>query len=112
MAIPSTVRPNDEFNERSRVLASVYFYNTSLVGNVPATMHYNLRCRTTGAVLKDWTAITPATSVQIAIPASLNVIQNDANSEEVKVLTVSANKDLDNEVTQERAYVLKNLDGR
>jgi hypothetical protein len=108
------------FNELSGVELEVRFTAADDGPSIPETVHWRLDCATTGQSLQEWTEETPVvvmddlcTSVakcyvEIEIAGSLNVIQNDRNSREDKVLMVVADKDGDREFSQTLVYSIKN----
>jgi len=67
------------------------FGRNGATAEAPTTAKYRVDCITTGKVLTDWTTLTPAASMAIAITATHNAIQDQSNRREKKQLTVSAN---------------------
>jgi hypothetical protein len=63
----------------------------------PTSLQYSVYCLTTGTVVQDWTTVPgPATSNDFNIPGSTNVIQDQANPWEDKMVQVRINQGDDN----------------
>lgn len=77
----------------------------------PTTARYRVHDEDSETELVAWTAITPAGRVTITIPASANEIIDDANTREVKVLTVQADEGTDNQQSKQVRYQVMNLSG-
>jgi len=111
-----------QFNEHVGLEAQARFRSSTQEPSLPSTVHWRLNCATTGALLQDWTALTPIQQsdgfnltdvyVDITIPGSLNVIQSESNSRELKTILVVSNKDLDSEMSEEFSYYVRNIIGR
>lgn len=99
-------------NEQSRCWVKAKFYDKSDNLQTPTAMQYRIDCETTRQTVLDWTSFTPASTVEIFIPASLNNIINPVNSVERKVVTVQANSDTpDQAFNQVHKYDLVRLQG-
>jgi hypothetical protein len=77
----------------------------------PTTLSYRIDCRTTGVELVAWTAVTPFATTEIAIPATVNAIQNDRNDTEIKVLTALSDEGLSTQDAEEYQWEVVNLYG-
>ena len=93
--------PQPFYTEGSSLTATAYF-KVGEVATAPTTAKYRLDCLTTCKVLKDWTTLTPAESISIAITATENAMQDEWNTREKKQLTVASDPDTD---TQTRDVV-------
>lgn len=112
----------DVVNEKAGIEVDAAFFDSKRNGTIPATVHWNLHCEDTKRVLQDDTEVAFETSVDedgnitsvahIEVPGSLNAIQNDRHPRERKKLLVIANKDRDDEFSQEYEYYVRNLRGR
>lgn len=110
------------YNERSGVEFQAWFESTPGVPTVPTTVHWRLHCVTSDKALQDDTEVTPeivsdgtgitGVKVTIDVPGSLNAIQNDRNSRELKQLLIIADKDTDREFSETREYYVRNVKGR
>ncbi len=99
-----------DIRERSFLPIAFEFRDSRGIARVPDTVHYKLVCTTTDTVLVDWTALTPAASIDLEIGASLNRILDDANRAEEKELTVEANQDT--ERAHNNVFLYRVLNGR
>jgi len=106
-------------NERNGLEFTAKFYDHENAPAVPASVHWRVDCQTTGTVLKDWTEETPVAtydefgdpvevSVLVELAASINAIQEDRNSREIKELTISAGKGSDREFSETITYIVVN----
>jgi hypothetical protein len=59
------------------------------------SVKYRIDCLTTRQTIRDWTSITPSSSMEIAVTPADNVILRDRNSRERRQLTIVANDDSD-----------------
>ena len=77
----------------------------------PTSLKYRVDCQTNNQPITDWTALTPAATTTVVIPATSNAIQNDANSYEDKAVTFMSDEGLDTQETTVQAYRVRNLGG-
>lgn len=79
----------------------------------PASIRYRLDDSTSGRLTEiiAWTDLSPAESVDIAIPSTANRILNDNNRYETRVLTVQSDYDTDDQLSQDEEYRVQNLKG-
>lgn len=104
--------PKLQVQEGSAFTATANFRTReTAAASAPTTVHYRLDCLTTGTELKDWTDITAAAEVAIAVTATHNAIQSDMNDFERKQLTVAADKDLPTQQTHAVRWRIENLYG-
>jgi hypothetical protein len=102
-------------NEASTMTVSAKFYGLSNVASTPSTVRYRIKDVTNDRVVKDWTTVTPAQSIEIAISAEDNEIYLDSTRPfkrfEERVLVIQANYDTETQYTEEIRYLIKNLRG-
>lgn len=102
-------------NEASTATVAVRFYGTSNVLLTPSTIRYRIKDVSNDRVVKDWTTVTPASSIEIVIAAEDNEIYMDGSRPfrrfEERVLAVQANFDTSTQFTEEIRYLIKNLRG-
>jgi hypothetical protein len=77
----------------------------------PTSLKYRVDCQTNNQPITDWTALTPAATTTVVIPATSNAIQNDANSYEDKAVTFMSDEGLDTQETTTQGYRVRNLGG-
>lgn len=96
-------------NELSQVTVTASPLDTTGTAYTPTTARYKVTdCRSEDVIVA-WTTLTPATSMQIVIPGSVNTIKDDTRTTEDKVVTVNTDKDLTTQHYQEYQYRIKNL---
>lgn len=74
----------------------------------PSTVRWRLDCLTTGTAISDWASVSPAASIAITIPATSNVIVNNANPSETKRITVQFDAGLSTGIQAEEDYIVTN----
>ena len=99
--------PQLKFSEGASMVATAYFREGE-TSEVPTTAKYRLDCLTTGKELKDWTTLTPAASIAIAVTATENALQNQNNKNEKKQITIARNPDLDTQVRRTKTWKVIN----
>lgn len=81
----------------------------------PLSLRYLIRDVDNDRLVRDWTTLAPAASVEFTVIASDNEIYNDNRRKkkrtETRVLTMQANYDTDTQFTKEIEYVIRNLRG-
>lgn len=102
--------PRPKVQEGSSFSATAHFRNGD-ASEVPTTASYRIDCISTGKVLQDWTALTPAASISIPITSTHNEIQDSYNKNEKKQLTVSADVDLSTQTRDVRTWKVINIRG-
>lgn len=80
-------------NESSVCWIKAKFFTRFDLAQIPSAVQYRLDCETTGQVILDWTTVTTAAALEVEVTAVQNVIINDRNLVERKVMTVMANSD-------------------
>ena len=81
--------PVTKVQEGSSFTATAYFRSAG-TGSASTTAKYRVDCLTTGKELTDWTSLTVGESISIAITATHNAIQSQANTRERKQLIVAS----------------------
>lgn len=105
--IPKTV-----WKEKSAFIATAYFRLRSTAAAVtPTTVHYRIDDLTTGKELQDWTSVSTASNVSIAITSTFNAIQDDTSHRERKQLTIKADDALDTQHIETIEWFVTNLLG-
>jgi hypothetical protein len=102
-------------NEASTINVQAKFYNKTNQLSTPTSIRYRIKDVTNDRVVKDWTTLTAASSVEIEITADENAIYMDGSRPfqrfEERVLVVQANYDTDTQYAEEIRYLIKNLRG-
>ena len=102
-------------NEASTMTVTAKFYGASNQPSTPSTVRYRIKDVTNDRVVKDWTTVTAAQSIEIAVAAEDNEIYMDGSRTfqrfEERVLAIQANYDTDTQFTEEIRYLIKNLRG-
>ena len=106
LALPKTV-----FDERSAFTAKVRFRDRSTASaSTPTTAEHRLYNLTNQCVVKDWTSLTPAAEISIAVDAGNNAILSKGVTEAMQFL-VAADRTLSTQVIESAYYLIKNLEG-
>jgi hypothetical protein len=101
-------------NESSTLTVQTRFYNQSNDLTAPASARYLIRDVSNDRVVRDWTALTPAATVDIQIDAADNDILDGTPRQrrfEKRVLTVQANPGEITQYVDEFEYWVRNLAG-
>jgi hypothetical protein len=101
-------------NESSTFTVQARFYNQASDPAIPNAVRYLIRDISNDRLVKDWTSLTPAASIDIEIAASDNAIHEDTPSTrryEQRVLTVQANPGEVTQYVDEIEYWVRNLAG-
>ena len=99
--------PQLSYSEGASMVATAYFREGE-ASEVPTTASYRIDCITTGKELQDWTTLTPAASIAIAVTATHNALQNQSNKIEKKQITVARNPDLATQVRRTKTWKVVN----
>lgn len=97
------------FKEGNSVTVSARFTNAAGAVITPTSVRYRVDDETNNLALQDWQSVTPASTVSIPIRGSLNVLHDQRNEYERKVVTVEANWDTDQIFTDAVKYDVLNL---
>lgn len=77
---------------------------------VPASISYTIHDRDSGAVLLEATSVSPAASVEIRVPPSINSVLDADKPAEIRVATIEAAYGAEGDgVTEEVEWRVKNL---
>lgn len=94
---------------------SAKFYGSANLPSTPTSIRYRIKDVTNDRVVKDWTTVSPAQQIEIAIAAEDNEIYMDGSRPfrryEERVLVIQANYDTDTQFADEIRYLIKNLRG-
>ena len=105
--------PRTSIDEYSCFTATVVCKDRSTqADDIPTTMEYRVFNRTTRQIIKDWTTVTPAASVEIEVSAQDNVVKLGVRPYETMELVISTDRDLATEATQVRPYRINTTKGR
>lgn len=102
-------------NEASAFTVRTKFEGTNRLPTTPASARYRIYDVTNSRVVRDWTVLTPAETVDIEITADDNLIYSDGRRPfrrfEERVVVVQANYDTETQFAHEERYLIKNLRG-
>ena len=102
--------PKNEVREGSSLYATVYFRDDNSAV-VPTTARYRIDCLTTGAIMRTWTDLTPAGSVDITIDFNDNAIESNYNNRERRQITVEIDAGLSTQTRNTAEWNVKNIEG-
>jgi len=106
------VLPKTKFFEESAFTATAYFRTrATMLATAPTTVHYRIDDLKTKKELADWTSVSAAASVSIAITPTHNEIQDDSSRLERRQLTVQADRGLATQVNGVALWQVRNLQG-
>jgi hypothetical protein len=98
-----------KINEESALTFTVVPINTLGKAFTPTSARYRLDDTATSTEIVAWTAITPAESMEVVIPASANAIINNNLSSEQKTFTFQTDYGAANQHSDEVIYAVTNL---
>ena len=98
-------------NEQSPLFVTVVFTDKDGDPLVPASVDWRVDDITNDAQVTDWASISPLATVEITIPGTSNIIDDDTNVREVQVITVRVDDGLAGEAHQKLNYKVMNLAG-
>lgn len=96
-------------NELSQVTVTATARDLSNNPYTPTTARYKVTDCKTKDVMVNWTTLTPASTMEITIPGSVNTIKSDCNRLERKVVTLNTDNGLSTQHYAEYSYRIKNL---
>ena len=102
--------PYPEVVEGSGFTATAYSRDGT-AANTPTTAQYRIDCLTSGQIIKNWTALTPASAMNITITGSDNALKDQSNDYEMRQVTVEEDSGLDTQTRESGIYRVKNLGG-
>lgn len=104
--------PKTRINEKSGFTAIVRFRDrASASAAAPLTVSYKIFNVSTSDIVKDWTHISVAAQVSIAIDGQDNLVRRSSNSFERIELVVAADRGLSTQVIDSAEYQVVNLHG-
>jgi len=104
--------PKTRVKEGDNFTATVYFRTRATkAAATPTTVRYKVDCLKTRQTVLDWTSVSPASSVSLTIPATVNAIQDDTNDIERKQILVQADAGLSTQSTGRTIYQVENIYG-
>ena len=95
--------------EGSSFNATAYFRSAG-TASASTTAKYRVDCLTTGKELTDWTTITPAVSITIALTATHNAIQWQTNRIEKKQLIVASDPGGAGQTRDKATWIVENIE--
>jgi hypothetical protein len=98
-------------NEGQSATVTIVFRDDDGVATTPGTLRYRIDCLTTGRMVRDWTTLTPASSVDIPITPADNAIKSSRNATERKQLVVQTEYGTDDQAVEYVEWTVKNLQG-
>ena len=102
--------PKTKVVEGSSFTATAYF-RTGDAGAASTTAKYRVDNLTTGEELKDWTTLSVAESISIAMTATFNAIKRDGNSYEKIQLSVASDPDTATATIATATWTVRNVYG-
>jgi hypothetical protein len=99
-------------NEESAITVNVQrLDDNSGAVEAPTTLKYRVDCQTTRTALVPWTTVTADVVTVVPVSGATNMIQDDRDAEEIKVMTVMTDEGLSTQLTSEYAWSVVNLYG-
>lgn len=103
---------NEPIEEGSTCTFRVQFFDASGDAVTPLTARYRIKDLTNDRIVRDWTSVNAAPSVDIVIIASDNNIYRNARRRiEERSLVVQANHGTDTQYVREELYRIRNQRG-
>ncbi len=103
--------PKTNVQEGDSFAASAYFRDRATASaDAPDTVHYRVDCLTTGREVVDWTVAAAGESASVLIASAYNLIQSRCNPYEKKQMTIRANKDATDQVSNRVIWSVRNQD--
>jgi hypothetical protein len=99
------------YNEGQSATLTFVFADEDDEVTEPTTARYRIDCLTTGRVVRDWTTLTVATSVEVAITPDDTAILVNRNPSERKQVVVQSNYGTDEQAVAYSEFTVKNLQG-
>lgn len=112
MTTKITFDPNPRsVNEGSHLSFTARFYDADGTAAAPTSVRYKVEDIETEENMVSWTTASAATAVSFTIPASANVIEDESNRRERRLLTVEANQGTDTAYSASTYYDVINVLG-
>lgn len=102
--------PRPRVKEGSSFTATAYF-RASGAASTPTNIYYRIDNLTTGEVKADWTSVSAASSVNISVTATHNVLGSQCNRTEMLQITVDADHGLSTQVRESVMWLVENVRG-
>ena len=74
----------------SSVTINARFYDDDDVALTPTAVQYRVRCKTSDLTLRDFTSVTPSSSINIVLDSTDTELQESTNRSEMRSVDVSA----------------------
>ena len=102
------VQISDSIVQEGSYLSATAYFRQSDAATTPTTVEYKIFNLDTDEIVKDWTTVTPASSVSIS---NLAVTEIEDKRQERHELLVRADKNLATQAIGRRVYRVNNLRG-
>lgn len=96
-------------NENSTAYLTVTFKDKNGVLVTPTTVTWKAHDKLTGTVLQAVTSLVAASTIEITIPHTVNVLLDPAHPKEVRVVTIEAVYDDTQHINAQYEYAVQNL---
>ena len=96
-------------NEESTAFLGVSFYDKNDELTTPTSVTYRVDCLTNNSELRDWTGVAPQSQIEITLDTSDNVIIDQGNFTEIRLVTIEAYYGVADKLTTTYQYLVKNL---
>jgi hypothetical protein len=96
-------------NEESSAFLTVRFYDKNDELTTPSSIQYRLDCLTNNEEVRTWTALAPASVIEIGLDATDNAIVDQWNHTELRIITIEAYYGVSDKLTTTFKYLVKNL---
>jgi len=98
------------FNEGSSGNVTATFKNAADIDQAPVSARYRIDCETNIKAVRDWEVIASPVAVQaVPITSDDTLIINDANEEEIRLITVEGTYGAGDNVTEQIRIAVDNL---
>lgn len=87
------------------------FFDENDVETVPASVRYQIYCKTSRKLVRDWTDVTADSTVSIIVTSEDNAIQSDQNNREQKQLVLEAAVTSEKRTPAKFEWTVENLRG-
>lgn len=102
---------NGTVNEGDSFTVEAAFYDSTGAVALPASIRYQVWCKTNETTVRDWTNVGIGTEVTFSIVPSDNRILDTRNKFEQRQLVVQTNAGTDSQQTETMEWRVKNLGG-
>jgi hypothetical protein len=100
-----------KYNEGQSATVNIVFQDDDNVATTPTTLRYRIDCLTNRRQVRDWTTLTPASSVSIPITPSDNAILNTRNDVERRQMVIQTEYGTNDQAVEYSEWTVKNLQG-